>query len=82
MDFGGHLLSVITFTPLVGAALLLLPFFKGKDDAVRWFANAVGLAGFLVSLPPWTSFGRSPSSPVERRTSQSRPTSCWTPTGR
>ena len=59
MDFGGHLLSVITFTPLVGAALLLLPVFKGKDDAVRWFANAVGLVGFLVSLPLWTSFDRA-----------------------
>jgi NADH-quinone oxidoreductase subunit M len=59
MDFGGHLLSVITFTPLVGALLLLLPFFKGKDDAVRWFSNAVGLVGFLVSLPLWTDFDRS-----------------------
>jgi len=59
MDFGGHLLSVITFTPLVGAALLLLPVFKGKDDAVRWFANAVGLVGFLVSLPLWTDFDRT-----------------------
>ncbi len=57
--FGGHLLSVVTFTPLVGALLLLLPVFRDKDDAVRWFANAVGLLGFLVSLPLWTDFDRT-----------------------
>ena len=59
MDFlTNHLLSVITYTPLAGALLLLLPFFKGKDDAVRWFANGVGLLGFLVSLPLWFAFDR------------------------
>jgi NADH-quinone oxidoreductase subunit M len=36
-----------------------LPLFKGRDEAVRWFANAVGLAGFLVSLPLWTEFERA-----------------------
>jgi NADH-quinone oxidoreductase subunit M len=59
MDFGGHLLSVITFTPLVGAALLLLPVFRDRDEAVRYVANAVGLLGFLVSLPLWTDFDRA-----------------------
>ncbi len=48
-----HLLSVITYTPLVGATLLLLPPFKRNDDAVRWVANAFGILGFLVSLPLW-----------------------------
>ncbi|HET7291395.1 MAG TPA: NADH-quinone oxidoreductase subunit M [Vicinamibacteria bacterium] len=57
--FSGHLLSAITFTPLAGALLLLLPVFRGKDDAVRWFANGVGLLGFLVSLPLWTQFDRA-----------------------
>jgi NADH-quinone oxidoreductase subunit M len=61
MDFlQRHLLSVITYTPLVGAALLLaLPLFKKNDDAVRWVANAFGLLGFLVSLPLWFQFDRS-----------------------
>jgi NADH-quinone oxidoreductase subunit M len=59
MDFfRDHLLSIITFTPLVGALVLLLPFFKGKDDAVRWGANIIGLVGFLVSLPLWFWFDR------------------------
>ena len=56
--FTDHLLSVITYTPLVGALVLLLPVFKGNDNAVRWFANGVGLLGFLVSLPLWFSFDR------------------------
>src|SRR4249920_3121935 len=59
MDFyREHLLSIITYTPLLGALLLLLPIFRKNDDAVRWFANAVGLVSFLVSLPLWFSFDR------------------------
>ncbi|HUG53581.1 MAG TPA: Fe-S-binding domain-containing protein, partial [Vicinamibacteria bacterium] len=58
--FGDHLLSVITFTPLVGAVLLLVvPAFKRSDDAVRWVANAFGVLGFLVSLPLWFRFDLS-----------------------
>src|SRR5262245_61390015 len=60
--FGGYLLSVITFTPLAGALLLLLPVFRGRDETVRWFANAVGLVGFLVSLPLWSWFDRGSAS--------------------
>ena len=45
MDFfRDHLLSIITYTPLVGALLLLLPPFKRNDDAVRWVANVFGAA--------------------------------------
>jgi NADH-quinone oxidoreductase subunit M len=59
MDFfRSHLLSIITYTPLVGALVLLLPFFKGRDQAVRWTANVVGSLGFLVSLPLWFWFDR------------------------
>ena len=56
-----HLLSVITFTPLVGALVLLLPAFadKSKEQAVRWVANGFGLLGFLVSLPLWFRFDRT-----------------------
>ena len=52
----GPLLSVITFTPLAGALLLLLPPFKNNDSAVKWAANGIGLLGFLVSLPLWFEF--------------------------
>src|SRR5437667_8202746 len=49
-----HILSIILFTPLVGALLLLfVP--KENKDAIRWIANIFALAGFLVSLSlvPW-----------------------------
>src|SRR6184192_3713062 len=49
-----HILSIILFTPLAGALLLLfVP--KDNKDAVRWIANIFALAGFLLSLPlvPW-----------------------------
>src|SRR5574339_967589 len=59
MDFlRAHLLSIITYTPLVGALVLLLPFFRGRDNAVRWAANIIGSLGFLVSLPLWFWFDR------------------------
>ena len=45
-----HILSIILFTPLVGALLLLFcP--KEKKDAIRWIANIFALAGLLVSIP-------------------------------
>jgi NADH-quinone oxidoreductase subunit M len=49
-----HILSIILFTPLVGAALLLLVP-KENKDAIRWMANIFAFLGFAVSLPliPW-----------------------------
>ena len=45
-----HILSIILFTPLVGA--LVLPFVpKTAKDAIRWVANLFALAGLIVSLP-------------------------------
>ncbi len=49
-----HILSIILFTPLVGAILLLfVP--KENKTAIRWVANLFALAGLVVSLPlvPW-----------------------------
>ncbi|HME35628.1 MAG TPA: NADH-quinone oxidoreductase subunit M [Candidatus Sulfotelmatobacter sp.] len=49
-----HILSIILFTPLLGALVLLfVP--KENKDAVRWIANIFAVAGLLVSLPlvPW-----------------------------
>jgi NADH-quinone oxidoreductase subunit M len=48
--FENHLLSIVAYTPLVGA-LLLLFIDKKKENFIRWFANIVAGAGFLVSLP-------------------------------
>ena len=45
-----HILSIILFTPLIGAfVLLFVP--KDNKDAIRWIANVFALAGFLISLP-------------------------------
>ena len=46
------LLSLIMFTPLVGAVLLLFVS-KHSEDLIRWIANAFAVLGFLVSLPLW-----------------------------
>ena len=44
-----HILSIVLFTPLVGALLLLfVP--KENKNAIRWIANIFGLLGFAVSL--------------------------------
>src|SRR6185312_4218135 len=49
-----HILSIVLFTPLVGAFLLLMVP-KENKDAIRWIANIFALAGLLVSIPlvPW-----------------------------
>ena len=49
------LLSLILFTPLAGA-LILLFVNKQNEQALRWIANLFALAGFLVSLPLWFSY--------------------------
>jgi NADH-quinone oxidoreductase subunit M len=49
-----HILSIILFTPLVGAILLLfVP--KENKNAIRWIGNIFGMLAFMVSLPlvPW-----------------------------
>jgi NADH-quinone oxidoreductase subunit M len=53
--FQNHLLSIVAYTPLVGA-LLLLFINKGSKNFIRWFANIVGAVGFLVSIPLLTRF--------------------------
>jgi NADH-quinone oxidoreductase subunit M len=59
------LLSIVTYTPLVGAIILLLPVFKGRDNAVRWAANIIACLGLLVSLPLWFVFDRSHPTPFQ-----------------
>jgi len=66
MDFfRAHLLSIVTFTPLLGALVLLLPAFKKNDGLTRWMANAFGVLGFLVSLPLWFWFDRAHPTPFQ-----------------
>jgi len=47
-----HYLSLILFTPLAGALILLL-IDKKSENAIRWIANIVALIGFVVSVPLW-----------------------------
>lgn len=53
-----HLLSIILFTPFVGA-LVTMALPAGNARLIRLWANLVGLAGFLVSLPLWFRFDRA-----------------------
>jgi NADH-quinone oxidoreductase subunit M len=50
-----HYLSLILFTPLVGAFLILL-INKQNENAIRWVANVVAFAGFVISVPLWFWF--------------------------
>src|SRR5437867_148369 len=47
-----HFLSLILFTPLVGALILLLVNSR-NEDAIRWIAYLVALVGFVISVPLW-----------------------------
>jgi NADH-quinone oxidoreductase subunit M len=49
-----HILTVILFTPLVGALAILLTPSKNRT-AIKWMANVFAMLGFAVSLPlvPW-----------------------------
>src|SRR5438874_546533 len=50
-----YYLSIILFTPLAGAFVLLLVN-KENENAIRWIANVVAFLGFVVSVPLWFWF--------------------------
>ncbi len=50
-----YYLSIILFTPLAGA-LLLLFVNRQNDNAIRWIANVVAFIGFAISIPLWFWF--------------------------
>src|SRR5467141_2431935 len=50
-----HYLSIILFTPAIGALLILL-INKQNESAIRWVANIAALLGFVVSVPLWLWF--------------------------
>lgn len=56
----GHILSLMTFVPLIGALLiLLLP--KGRDGLVKWVALATATVPLLFALGIWNQFERGTS---------------------
>ncbi len=54
------ILSLVLFTPAVGAVLLLF-ISRRQENLIRWIANLFAFAGFLVSVPLW--FYYDPSNP-------------------
>ena len=76
-----HILSIILFTPLVGAILLLfVP--KENKDAIRWIANIFALGGFLISVPLVPLFwDKSARDPGPSNSSRARPTTGFPPSG-
>src|SRR6202790_5794935 len=63
-----HILSIVLFTPLVGALILfLLP--SSNTTAIRWWANIVAFVGFLVSLPLVFQFDRTKDFQFEEKAS-------------
>jgi NADH-quinone oxidoreductase subunit M len=54
-----HYLSIILFTPLFGALILLL-IDKRNENLIRWVANIIALVGFVISVPLW--FWYNPSN--------------------
>jgi len=55
-----YYLSIILFTPLVGALLILL-INKQNENAIRWIANITAFMGFVISVPLW--FWYNPQGP-------------------
>jgi len=55
-----HFLSIILFTPLAGA-LVLLFVSKQNENLIRWIANVAAFIGFAVSIPLW--FWYNPQNP-------------------
>jgi NADH-quinone oxidoreductase subunit M len=54
MMFGGHLLSVVIWLPIIGGLVVMA---LGKRlEAVKWLALGVSVLTFLVSIPLWTNF--------------------------
>ena len=55
-----HLLSIVLFTPLAGfVVLLLIP--GSQKNLIKVWANLVGFAGFLISLPLVSRFDKGTS---------------------
>ena len=52
------ILSIIAYTPLAGALVILLFMRKAGDVAVRNWATGVAFVDFLISVPLWWEFDR------------------------
>jgi NADH-quinone oxidoreductase subunit M len=65
MDFfRANILSIVTFWPLVGMFVLLF-MNKENKNLIRWWANIVVFAGFLLSVPLWFWFNFDQSDQMQ-----------------
>ena len=55
-----YYLSIILFTPLLGALAILLVN-KQNENVIRWIANITAFIGFVISVPLW--FWYNPQGP-------------------
>ncbi|WIY54419.1 NADH-quinone oxidoreductase subunit M [Devosia sp. YIM 151766] len=55
MNFDNTILTIITWLPVIGAAVLMLTP-KGSVNAIRWMALTVTLIVFALSLALWQTF--------------------------
>src|SRR6202171_2371594 len=63
-----HILSIVLFTPILGALILfLIP--SSNANAVRWWANIAAFLGFVVSLPLVFQFDRTKDYQFEEKAS-------------
>jgi NADH-quinone oxidoreductase subunit M len=54
MMFGGHLLSVLIWLPIIGGFVVMA--FGQQINVAKWLALAVSGLTFLLSIPLWTGF--------------------------
>ena len=60
--YNAHILSVVLFTPLVGAILLLLVP-RDSENLHRVLGNVFGMLGFVISLPLVWKFSLEAAAP-------------------
>ena len=54
-----HILSIVTYVPLVGALFVIFFMKKDQTGLIRKFATGVVVLDFLLSLPLWFAFDRN-----------------------
>src|SRR5438876_7316519 len=62
--FREHILTIVAFWPLAGMIVLML-FNKENKTLIRWWANFVMIAGFVISIPLWVWFDRDTADQMQ-----------------
>src|SRR5947199_3080489 len=62
--FREHILTIVAFWPVAGMIVLML-FNKENKTLIRWLANFVMIAGFVISIPPWVWCARDNADQIQ-----------------